>query len=92
MKPVLVTTDNRGVFFGYLVDDGSPAEVTLANGRNCIYWSDSTRGFLGLASVGPDENCRVGPKASQFTVYGVNLVADVTPEAVKRWEAAPWKS
>jgi hypothetical protein len=91
-KAVLITTENRGVFFGYMAegDDHAPASVTLTDGRNCIYWSDSIRGFLGLASDGPDDYCRVGPRASKFTVYGVTSIADVTPEAVARWEAAPW--
>lgn len=91
-RAVLVTTENRGVFFGFLADEDNqaPASVTLTDGRNCIYWSDSTKGFLGLASDGPDEHCRVGPKASRFTVYGVTSIADVTQDAVARWESAPW--
>ena len=47
-KPVLVTTEFRGVFFGYIKSrDG--ATVILTNARNCLYWSAQTGGFGGLA-------------------------------------------
>lgn len=53
MKPVLVTTEFRGVFFGYVKTDKKlPEEITLTNAKNCIYWSDCG-GFMGLASQGP---------------------------------------
>jgi len=53
MKKVLITTEFRGVFFGE-VNEGKklPAEITLKNARNCIYWSSDCNGFLGLASKG----------------------------------------
>jgi hypothetical protein len=62
MKPVLVTTEFRGVFFGF-VDGGAdklPGEITLKNARNCIYWSADCGGFLGLAAKGPTEQCKIG--------------------------------
>ena len=35
-RAVLVTTEHRGVFFGYATEtDG--ATITLRNARNCIY-------------------------------------------------------
>ena len=92
-RAVLVTTENRGVFFGYLddVDDESPAKLTLTDGRNCIHWTDNIHGFLGLASVGPGPQCRVGPAATRFTVFGITSIADVTPAAVTKWENEPWR-
>jgi hypothetical protein len=89
MKPVLVTTTHRGVFFGYLETDDSPDSVRLTRARNVVYWSADTRGFLGLAKNGPTEGCRIGPEAS-ITLYGITCVADMTDEAVERFEAAPW--
>lgn len=91
-KPVLVTTEFRGVFFGYLngEPDELPGKVTLKRCRNCIYWTNSERGFLGLAISGPGKGCRIGPAVESLTLYKVTSVADVTPDAVKNWESGPW--
>ncbi len=89
-QPVLVTTEHRGVFFGYLDGEPSKAQVTLQHCRNCVYWSVDVHGFMGLASQGPGERCRVGPPAESLTLYDVTAVAVVSPEAAERWEAAPW--
>ena len=87
-RAVLVTTEHLGVFFGYTSKiDGET--ITLRNARNCIYWSASVKGFLGLAATGPDAKCRIGPKAD-LTLRAITSVAEVTLEAVKAWEAAPW--
>ena len=90
-KAVVVTTEHRGVFFGYVLDDSkAPAQITLSRARNCVYWAANVRGFLGLASSGPLEGSRVGPPAPEFTVYGLTSVAACTPEAVEAWERASW--
>ena len=87
-RAVLVTTVHRGVFFGYAANtDGET--ISLKDARNCIYWSADVKGFLGLASAGPTKGCRIGPKAD-LTVRNVTAVAEVSPEAVKAWEASPW--
>jgi hypothetical protein len=46
---------------------------------------------MGLAATGPTVNCRIGP-AADIELRNITSVSDVTPEAVKRWEAAPWRS
>ena len=87
-RAVLVTTEHRGVFFGYTSKtDG--ATITLRRGRNCIYWPTGNKGFLGLASMGPQKGARVGPAAT-IELRGITSVTEVEPEAVKAWEAAPW--
>ena len=87
-RPVLVTTAHRGVFFGYATDtDGDVIALTKA--RNCVYWSDDVRGFMGLAANGPSDKCRVGP-AADITLRNITAVLEVTPAAVSRWEAQPW--
>src|SRR5690606_13616154 len=59
-RPVIVTTEYRGVFFGYATDtDGD--QIHLRRARLCVYWSADVRGFMGLASTGPTDGCRVGP-------------------------------
>ena len=88
-KAVLVTTEFRGVFFGHVKDDSkAPGEVTLAGARNCIYWSASCGGFLGLASKGPDRGCRIGAQVPEVTLYKITSVTPCTDDAVKAWEAA----
>lgn len=89
-QPVLVTTEHRGVFFGYLKGEVTKEQVVLADARNCVYWVSELRGFLGLAEQGPSSECRVGPKVPEITLYDVTSVVTCTSEAVDRWEAGPW--
>ena len=88
-KAVLVTTAHKGVFFGYATETGG-AIIKLRAARNCIYWPTENKGFLGLASMGPIGNARVGP-AADIELRDITCVAECTPEAVGRWESAPWK-
>lgn len=86
-RPVLVTTEFRGVFFGY-ADDTSGDTITLKNARNCIYWPSGNGGFGGLASEGPAEGSRIGSRVSQIELRKITAVAEVAPSAVEAWEAA----
>jgi len=93
MTPVLVATHTRGIFFGYIAtpeDDKAPGIVTLTNARNAVHWTDSTHGWLALASTGPDSECRVGPPVPSLRLYGVSTVSECTPDAVAAWELEPW--
>jgi len=89
-RAVLVTTEHRGVFFGYTSDTSGDA-IALRAARNCIYWPSSNKGFLGLASEGPHKGARVGP-AADIELRKITAVAACTPEAVAAWEAAPWSA
>jgi hypothetical protein len=87
-RPVLVTTEHRGVFFGYS-DNTDGQTIKLKNARLCVYWSSDLKGFMGLAATGPSSSCRIGPPAD-IEVRAITAVLEVTPEAVKKWETAPW--
>lgn len=88
-RPVIVTTEHRGVFFGYASDtDGET--IKLRAGRLCIYWSADMHGFMGLAHLGPSRDCKIGPPAD-ITLRKITSVLEATPAAVERWEAAPWR-
>lgn len=87
--PVLVTTVNRGVYFGYLVDDMCPDQVTLTDARCAVSW-ENMRGHLDLAVRGPNDECRVTPACLNITLYGITGIATCTPEAVAAWEEGPW--
>jgi hypothetical protein len=86
--PVLVTTEHRGVFFGY-TDDISGIRIKLKRARLCVYWSADVKGFMGLAANGPTKDCKIGPPAD-ITLRKITAVLDVTPEAVEAWEAGYW--
>ena len=88
-RAVLVTTQHRGVFFGYATDTHG-ATIALRAARCCIYWPAGNKGFLGLAAQGPQSGARVGP-AADLELRDITCVAECTPEAVKAWETAPWK-
>jgi hypothetical protein len=88
-RPVIVTTAHRGVFFGY-AGDVSGETIKLKRARLCIYWSADIKGFMGLASDGPSENCKIGP-AADIELRNITAIIEVANAAVKRWEAAPWK-
>ena len=88
-QAVLITTEFRGVFFGYIKDDKKlPAQVTLSGVKNCIYWHSSVGGFLGLASGGPNKECRIGKRVNEITLYKVTSVTPVEDAAVEAWEKA----
>lgn len=49
-RPVIVTTEHRGVFFGYATNtDGET--IDLKRARLCVYWSADVKGFMGLAQA-----------------------------------------
>jgi hypothetical protein len=85
-RPVIVTTAHRGVFYGYASNtDG--ASITLTKARLCLYWSADLRGFMGLASHGPNSQCKIGPPAD-ITLRDITSVVEVTPGAAQKWDAA----
>lgn len=89
-RPVLVTTEHRGVFFGYVDDENNfPEQITLTKMRNCIQWR-GLKGFLELTTTGPTGECRIGPAASRGTLAKCTGRWDIGPDAAKAWESAPW--
>ena len=87
-RAVVVTTAHRGVFFGYATETGGET-IKLRAARLCIYWSADLRGFMGLASAGPNNSCKVGP-AADLELRNVTAVVECSEAAVKNWEKAPW--
>lgn len=90
LRPVLVTTANRGVFFGYASKtDGDT--IKLRDARNCLYWSKQCGGFMGLAANGPVGDSRVGAKAD-IEIRNITSVSEVAEAAAKVWNDKPvWK-
>lgn len=91
-KPVVITTENRGVFFGYVEDDSKcPAEIVLSQVRMCVYWSSDVKGVLGLASTGPTKDCRITHAVPSVKLYKVTAILDCSPESAEKWEQSLWK-
>lgn len=90
-RPVIICTDKRGVFFGYAKDTtGDP--VILDRPRMVVYWSKDVKGILGLAATGPTASCKVTAAPPRIELRGITCVVEVSAEAAKAWEAAPWAS
>lgn len=87
-RAVIVTTAHRGIFFGY-ASETSGTVIGLRAARLCVYWTADLRGFMGLASIGPGKSCKIGP-AADIEVRDITSVMEVSPEAVEKWEKAPW--
>lgn len=87
MKAVLITTQWRGVFFGY-AEDIAGETITITNARMAIYFG-TERGLLELCETGPTAKSRISARSPEVQVRGVTAVFTVSDEAVKSWEAAP---
>lgn len=88
--PVLVTTEHRGVFFGFLQSYDKEAKTAIiTSAQCCIIWR-GVKGFIDLAVNGPGPRCRVTPAAPEMTIEKVTSVVKCTKESVKAWEACPW--
>ena len=90
--PVVVCTEYKGIFFGYVAAVRSTKTITLKRARCCVHWSTDVKGFVGLAAGGPTKNCRIGPAAPEMLLHKVTCVLTVSAEAAKAWESAPWSN
>lgn len=87
-RAVLITTEYKGVFFGYAANtDGDT--IKLKRARNCIYWPTQNKGFMGLASDGPHKDAKIGPPAD-IELRKITSVVEVTPAAEKIWNEFQW--
>ncbi len=87
--PLVVTTEHRGVFFGY----GTPtteSTLRLEKARMCVFWSAEIKGVVGLAATGPNKNCRIGPAAPAITLQKVTAIMECSSQAEKQWNLEPW--
>ena len=86
-QAVLVTTEFRGVFFGYVKNATNlPAEITLTDCQNVLFWSSDCKGFLGLAAFGPTNDCKIGARVNEIILYKITSITNVEPKAVEQWK------
>lgn len=84
LRPVIVTTEYRGVFFGYSADTTGDV-IRLSDARMAIYWG-TTRGVMELAHTGPTSKSKISAPAD-IEVRRVTAVFEVTPNAAAAWRA-----
>lgn len=89
MKPVLVTTQHRGVFAGLIDDDQDLAKKAfgLTNARMAIYWG-TTRGVTELAETGPTSKSRISAPADIPMLHDITAVISITDAAWEKWTSA----
>lgn len=89
MKPILISTAHRGVFFGFVPDDQDVTARTMAlkQARCAIYWG-TTKGLAELAESGPTAKSRIGAPADLEAVHDITAVWAVTDKACEKWISA----
>ena len=85
--PVIVTTDKRGVVFGYTANVNA-RPIILNNARMCLYWSVDVGGVFGLGEKGPTKDCKISAVVPSITLEGVTAIMSVDPAAERAWKDA----
>jgi hypothetical protein len=84
LRPVIVCTEHRGVFFGYAENTtGDP--IHLKDARMAIYFG-TTKGVMQLAETGPTPSSKISAKAD-IEIRKIAAVFEVSEAAAKVWSA-----
>jgi hypothetical protein len=83
LRPVIVCTEYKGVFFGYASDTSGDA-IHLKNARMAIYWG-TTKGVMQLAHTGPTPSSKISAPAD-IEVRKITAVFEVSFLALAEWE------
>lgn len=89
MRPVLITTEYRGVFAGLIEDDAdlTARSMPLKAAKMAIYFG-TTRGVMELCDGGPTKNSKISLPADIPMLHGITAVFAISPQAWAKWEAA----
>lgn len=89
MVPVIITTQHRGVFFGYVEEnaDLEARALSIRHAKMAIRWN-TTKGIGELALSGPNDGSIIGAEADIAALHDVTCVWYVTQEAAKKWDEA----
>ena len=87
--PLVVTTQHRGVFFGYGLQTTKKI-IRIEKARMAVSWTSDLKGIMGLADIGPSRSCRVSMAIPAITLQDVTSIMEASPEAAKAWEKSPW--
>lgn len=90
LKPVLITTKHKGVWFAKVGSDQDLTAPTLTNlkdAKMAIYWG-TTKGLQQLCDSGPTSSSRISAPSDILVLHDVTAVFNVSEEAEKVWENA----
>ena len=89
MKPVLVTTQHRGVFAGLIDDDQDihARSMPLKQAKMAIYWG-TTKGVMELANTGPTNRSKISLAADIPVLHDITAIFEISPEAWAKWQEA----
>lgn len=85
-RPVILTTEYKGVFFGWTKDEFNFDKMTLSDCQMCVKWDSAPRGLNGLAVSGPNNSCVISPAAPEMTLVKITAEIKCSKEAVISWE------
>lgn len=85
LRPVIVTTEYRGVFYGFANGSTAGDTIKLKDARMAIYWG-TERGLHQLAHTGPTSKTTISAPAD-VELRKVTAVYELSDEAAKAWAA-----
>lgn len=90
LKPFLVFSTTRDIFFGYAAKTGP--KMKLTNARRVYYYAthNGVGGPDQLATLGPAKGSKIGPTVEELTVENVANSVTVTKAAEKEWGGSSW--
>ncbi len=89
MKPVLITTQHRGVFAGLIPEkqDLTAKAMALKNAKMAIRFG-TTKGVMELCETGPTSSSKISALADIPMLHDITAVLSITEAAWKRWQKA----
>jgi hypothetical protein len=89
MKPVLITTQHRGVFAGLIPDDQdlTAKAIPLAGARMAIYWG-TTKGLMELCETGPTSKSKISAPADIPMLHDITAIFAISDKAWEKWNKA----
>ena len=86
---VLITTQHRGVFAGFILADQdlTAKNMPLKNARMAIYWG-TTRGVMELCESGPTAKSRISAPADIPMLHDITAVFAISDKAWDKWQSA----
>jgi len=85
---VMVTTEFRGVFAGYLAEgdrDVAARSIRLTDAMMAIAWGTSD-GIIQLVSDGPSEKSKISAVATEVEIEKVTAIFGATEAAEAAWK------
>lgn len=90
-QAVIVTTEFKGVFCGYLEEYNDVTKLAVLTEARCaVSWGNGVKGFVDLAVNGPNRHCRITTAAQKMKLEKVTSILECSEKAIKAWKQEPW--